>query len=266
MDAGPFTTKNPSHIFVTHNHIDHVGGLPFTLFCNDPKFRFEIHAPEEAEQHIKRYVEAMYELNDLLPPGQFDPTIEKYHFRGHSSTIPSSFRMNVKKIAYEVDVVNCDHTVPTVGYCFSEIRQHLKEEHVGKDRTEIIRMKSEGVEVSEELKVRLFAYICDSSISVLESNPVILQYKIIFIECTFLYPEEEEQARLCKHIHWNQLMPYVISHPSSLFVLFHFTLRHEEEEIINFFENVRRESGINNIKIWVGDTTKDLPSGLSENT
>mmetsp|Transcript_32578 Transcript_32578/g.60868 ORF Transcript_32578/g.60868 Transcript_32578/m.60868 type:complete len:302 (+) Transcript_32578:230-1135(+) len=30
LDAEPASTKNPDHIFITHNHIDHLAGLPFT--------------------------------------------------------------------------------------------------------------------------------------------------------------------------------------------------------------------------------------------
>jgi ribonuclease Z len=268
LDAGPSIRKIPSHIFVTHSHVDHCAGLPFTFFnvTSDPAFRFEVHAPAEAEDNIKRYVAAIYEMNDLLPPGAYDPTMSKYLFRGHSTAGPSSFRLTLHKQLYEVDVVVCHHLVPTVGYCFSEIRQHLKSEYLDTDGETVRQLKLQGVEITEEYKEHLFAYICDTTTAVLELNPNILKYPVIFIECTFLYPDEVEQAKACKHVHWNDLMPFVQAHPDSLFVLFHFSLRQTESEIINFFEDVWRDTGIRNIKIWVGDTRVDLPNGTGLTT
>ena len=92
LDCGPYSLKDPAHIFITHSHIDHVAGLPFTFFSNDPSFRFQVHAPAAAEGHIKRYVGSMFELNDLIPPGRFDPTVQKYHFHGYSEA--TSLRLN----------------------------------------------------------------------------------------------------------------------------------------------------------------------------
>ena len=238
----PVHRQNPAHIFITHNHIDHVAGLPFSLFCNDKAFRFQVYGPAAAEGHIKRYVASMFELNDLLPPGQFDPALEKYLYHGYSEA--SSFRLTIKKILYEVDVVLCDHTVPAVSYCFSEIRQRLKEEHRGKAGPALYELKAAGVAIMEEFKKRLFAFICDSSIAVLEAHPEILKYPVIFIECTFLHPDEIELARKCKHIHWTDLEAYVRRHPDTLFVLIHFTLRHDEATIIRFFQEVRDKTGV----------------------
>ena len=29
LDAGPTSSKNPDHVFITHNHVDHVAGVRF---------------------------------------------------------------------------------------------------------------------------------------------------------------------------------------------------------------------------------------------
>jgi ribonuclease Z len=119
---------------------------------------------------------------------------------------------------------------------------------------EIANMKKAGVSVTCERKVRSFAFICDTAISVLEKYPCILQYPIIFIECTFLYHEELSQCEATKHIHWDHLCPYVQAHPDQLFVLIHFSLRYEENEIIDFFENEKKDKRIGNVKVWAGQT------------
>ena len=92
---------------------------------------FHVHGPQEAEAHIKQYVTAMYELNALSTG--YDPYNDLYQYHGLSGA--SSLRMQFKKHqVYEVDVVECDHTVPSVSYCFSEVRRKLKDEYTGTRR------------------------------------------------------------------------------------------------------------------------------------
>jgi hypothetical protein len=90
--------------------------------------RFHIHGPLEAEAHIKKYVTSMYELNALS--SDYDPYKDLYCYHGHSEAA-SSFRLTLRKQLYEIDIVLCDHSVPTVSYCFSEMRMKLKEEYAG---------------------------------------------------------------------------------------------------------------------------------------
>ena len=69
-----------------------------------------------------------------------------------------------------------------------------------------------------------------------------------------MYPEDFVIAESNKHIHWDQLYPFVQSHSDRLFVLIHFSMRYEDDEIIEFFEKEKKEKGIENIKVWAGQT------------
>ena len=89
---------------------------------------FNIHAPLEAEAHIKTYVAAMFELNSLS--NGYDPYKDLYTFYGYSD--PISVQLKFRKNLYSVDIVLCDHSVPTISYCFSEVRMKLKDEYLGK--------------------------------------------------------------------------------------------------------------------------------------
>ena len=122
------------------------------------------------------------------------------------------------------------------------------------DGNDIAKLKKCGTIVTVKKEVPCFAYICDTYISVLDKYPNILLYPIIFIECTYLYPHEVVLSESNKHIHWNHLCPYIQANVDNLFVLIHFSLRYEENEIIDFFEKEKAEKGINNIKIWAGLT------------
>jgi ribonuclease Z len=121
--------------------------------------------------------------------------------------------------------------------------------------------------VTQEVICPSFAFICDTSIEILVTFPRIVTFPIVIIECTFLYPEERENARETKHIHWEDLRPYVVANPNTIFVLIHFSLRYKEEEIIQFFRSQREEhpeESYDNLKVWAGDTTKSVWDEISE--
>lgn len=248
--SGPQNFNKPSHIFITHTHGDHVASLPFTMIGDENSFhQFQIYAPAEAERHLKKYIAALFEVNSLTDECDM-PVVEWYRFFG--CTESSKFRLTLNKAPYEIDVVLCDHGVPTVSYCFSAVKNKLKEEYVGISGKELAELKKNGAEITKEVVTPTFAFVCDSSIAVLARYPSILSYPVVIIECTFLYPEELENAALTKHIHWEELKPYVLDHPSTLFILIHFSLRYKDEEILEFFV---QQDDIPNIKVWAGEVS-----------
>jgi hypothetical protein len=84
-----------------------------------------------------------------------------------------------------------------------------------------------------------------------EYNQCLEKYGTIFVECTFIGDTEKDkrQAKKTKHMHWSNLQPYIESHPSIDFVLYHFSLRHKPREILDFFAS----TGIPNIIPLVHD-------------
>ena len=69
---------------------------------------------------------------------------------------------------------------------------------------------------------------------------------MIFIECTFLFDDDFELASQKKHIHWKELKPHILAHPDTLFMLFHFSQRYDDEELAAFFE----KEAVDNVKWW----------------
>jgi ribonuclease Z len=230
--------------------------LPFTLIGADElKEQTHIHAPAAAEINLINYINALFEVNSLQPMSELlvrQDNIYVYH--GYDA--PTTFRTTCKNTKLEVSVVLCDHSIPTISYCFSEVKSKLKAEFRDTDGRDIAMLRKSGVAVTEEVVQPALAYICDTSIQVLARYPEVLTYPVIFIECTFLYPEELENAASTKHIHWQDLRRYIETHQETLFVLIHFSLRYKDAEILAFFEmEQEKNDGIGNIKIWAGDTS-----------
>jgi hypothetical protein len=57
-----------------------------------------------------------------------------------------------------VEVIQCDHTVPTVGYGFSERRTKLKEQYSALSGAEIGKLRKTGVEVADIRPARHYYY------------------------------------------------------------------------------------------------------------
>jgi ribonuclease Z len=229
LDAGPQNFSHPSHILITHTHIDHCACLPLTLI-GDETHHSHIYAVDEAGPRILNYISGMFSVN-AMEDCDASPFYTFHGLRAHSR-----FSLTTKKTELEIAVFECDHPIPTISYGFSERKQKLKEEYIGLPGNEIGKLRKDGVGITYEALQKKFAYVCDTSIDVFELNPSILEYPVVFIECTFLFQDEVQNAIQTKHIHWNQLKRFVLQHSEIMFVAFHFSQRYKDREIADFFD------------------------------
>lgn len=244
LDAGPQNFNKPTHIFITHTHIDHVACLPFTMIGDvEGDHIFQIYAIAKAQKYLTNYINAMFSVNAMRQ-------VDAQRWFNYCGLNPNDkFRFTSKNTHLEVEVFECDHAIPTISYGFSEIKQKLKEEYLGLQGKEIAKLKKEGVEITKEVVTKRFTYVCDTSIRVFDTNPQILEYPVIFIECTFLEDDELENAEKTQHIHWQQLKPYVQNNPDKIFILFHFSQRYRDTEISAFFQK-EVDTGLTNLRWW----------------
>ena len=250
LDAGPQSFKKPEHIFITHSHADHIANLPFTLIGDENGDHvFNIYVPKQAETKIKKYICSMFEANalaDNLPVDKW------YSFKGiEKNTEPFNILANKNKI--RVEVISCDHSIPTVSYGLGLIKNKLNPIYKGMSGRELGELRKSGKTITVEVIEKVLAFVCDTSIAVFKRNPCILEYSTVFIECTFISPGEEDVATSKKHIHWNQLKPYVINHPNITFVLFHFSLKYKDEGIKEIMDKEFETHNIKNIELWLPD-------------
>jgi len=245
LDAGPQNFNKPSHIFITHTHIDHIACLPFTMIGDaNGNHIFNIYAHSQAKIYIDNYIKSMFSLNAMT---EVNECVDWYKYNSLNEF--QVFRCTMNKQELEINVFKCDHTIPTLSYGMSEIKQKLKDEYSSLPGKEIGALRKQGVQVTHEVTNKKFAYVCDTTISVFDMNPQILEYEVIFIECTFFMPDELENAVKTQHIHWDHLKKYVIQFPNISFMLFHFSQRYRDEEISIFFQK-EVDNGINNLFWW----------------
>jgi ribonuclease Z len=245
LDAGLQGTSPPHLILLTHGHCDHSHALPMMNINNNNSTI--LYVLNKTAKYTDDYITSLHQLNK---GGQ-------YYGQSGLETRPVEYNqqypVTIKKRNYQIETFKCYHSVPCVGYGITEIRQKLKEEYSELTGKEIGKLRREGIEINCNKQYPLIAYIGDTTIKVLEdiNNKNVFNYPYIIIESTFILPDQIDLAIKNKHIHWQQLIPYVVNHPEITFILIHFSPRYRDQEIIDFFENEKKKLNITNIKAWV---------------
>lgn len=254
LDAGLCEGRRPNTVFLTHTHNDHTADLEFLV---SKPTGVTLYAPEPATDSIQSYVKAKRELNHLAP---FNPALmNPYELRGVQGDDTFFFGKNDN---IHVRVVECAHKIPCVGYAFSEQVRQLKAEYQalkeellaqGKGKEfgqQMASLRKQGVETQEEILAPRFAFLGDTHARVFDQQPWLMDYPVILTECTFLHDSEKERSVANGHTLWSDLLPVVVNHPNTLFVLTHFSLRHSDTDVVQFFETQTQEHNLNNLMVW----------------
>jgi len=257
IDAGLCEGRQPDTVFLTHTHNDHVADIEFLA---GKSTGVDIYVPTEAAPYVDTYIRSRRELNHVAP---FDPELAgalTIHPVGAGDKVTLGKRGN-----YCVRVVECVHKVPCVGYCFSERKTRLKPEFAAlkvemaakgempEFGKAMAAERERGNEVTEEYEVPLFAFLGDTHASVFADNPWLFDYPVLITECTYLDDKERERADRVGHTVWSQLRPVIVDHPETTFVLIHFSLRHSDRQVVDFFDRelvAAKGAQLRNIVVW----------------
>lgn len=227
LDAGLSSYIGINRIFVTHAHSDHIEHICSLARGHRP---VDIYCPREMADSLDatlRSFHAMYGGNPV------------YTIVPCASNDSLSYKLHSRQIS--VEVFQCVHTVPTVGYGFSEWRQKLID---GVDKTKVKELREQGVTVTELKRFPALVYLCDTSIQVFQDERV-FEYSVIMIECTFWSDEYRERADACGHIGWFDLESVVRAHPDNHFAVFHPSKRHTWSEI----KQIVADSQLSNVTV-----------------
>ncbi|NUP48019.1 MAG: MBL fold metallo-hydrolase [Catenulispora sp.] len=256
LDAGLCEGRQVDTVFLTHTHHDHSKDLDY-LAANPAGV--DIYLPADAVPYVESYIRASAELNH---GAAFDPALAGHRLHGVRADDEFAFGRR----GHRVRVVQCEHKVPCVGYAFSQRVRTLRPEfeqlrqaliHQGKEAEFgkiMARTRHEGIEVDEETRRPLFAFLGDTHVDVFERNPWLFDYPVIITECTYLDDAQLERANRVGHTVWSRVQPVIEAHPQTLFVLTHFSLRHSDPEILAFFRRQRQQAGtplLANVLPWV---------------
>jgi len=251
LDAGIVTFKQPHLILITHGHLDHVFALPM-IIINNPD-HIDVFVPQKIKSLTINFVKATMGLSR-----------NKENYKGPNcysimGLNPDEERViNINKRNFVITAIKCTHTIPTHGYIIHELRNKLLPELVGCDKSEIIKRKKQGKDITYKQKYPILAYICDTHTFNVDDR--FKECTTIMIECTFLYEHDVQEAKTKKHMHWKYIEPMVNKFPNKTFILFHFSLKYPDNYINEFFKNAKNNGDIlhNNVVLWLDSGVVDV--------
>lgn len=250
LDCGLESELIPDHVFITHGHADHSKDIPMTLvqlssFKSQQQKKINIFVPIEMTEYVRKYIDAFYVMSKNNPT-------HKAHSKYNLISVEANMRIPIliRNTKYIIEIIKCFHTVPCVGYGFIEVRTRLKQEFRGLNQKELITLKKSGTEIQEEYENPMFCYLGDTNEWVFTNKntfELIKKYPVIMSECTFITPEQIPQAKKKKHIYIETIDEIIKNNLNKTFILYHFSDRYEEQEIIDFFI----KKNYNNVIPWV---------------
>ena len=248
FDAGISSGFSPDYIFVTHTHSDHSANLPFHLYgsrTDISESKSEVFVPEPSFKKFVNLIETNYALG--TGADEDNRTINKICDL-HPVKPHDMFTRYIKNKEFIIEVIECFHTVPCVGYGLIERRKKLQDKYLGLPGKEIKELLTNNVDIYKTVDYPVFCYIGDTSAKVLDAK-TLEKYGTIMIECSFIHDNELDRAKETCHMHWKHLESFVKSHQDITFILYHFSQRYKRNEIKTFFDNLK----LKNVIPWISN-------------
>ncbi len=225
IGRGPDPVISMPHVFITHAHLDHAAGIPF--YAGQRRLQQldggTIYVPAEVADDVR----ALLAIQEKLTGVGFEIAV-----RGLAIGEELQFGRS-----HLVRAHAAPHRVAARGYEFIERRHHLREEFIGVDRDEILRLRREGVKVDEEYRRSILFYTGDTDRGLLEKCDEVFRSEVLMIECSFIGDGHQERAAKYRHIHIDDIADFADRYENDLIILTHFSRRYSNDEIR---EGVRR--------------------------
>ncbi|MFO0868086.1 MAG: MBL fold metallo-hydrolase [Pirellulales bacterium] len=220
LGAQPWDFMGSSWWFISHTHLDHIAALPVyvarrrMMKMEPPTIYLPAHAIEPA-QHILRYFSRLDRSRmpcELVPVNPGD-----------------EFELSREHI---ISAVETKHTVPALGYIVWERRKKLKTEYQQLSGDQIRDLRLSGVEVSEERRLPLLAYLGDSSPAGLDNNPAMFDAEILIAEMTFVAPHHrKDKIHKFGHMHLDDFVERQARFRNGCLIAAHFSTRYHDRQI-----------------------------------
>jgi len=298
VDLPTSSGARPAAILITHGHIDHMNALPMLLRHMEEGDAEPVHvcSPAPILYRLRQFAQLSWAVKvddgDDLPQDYWPPCdserfagdamFEDQRRKWHALIPNATRRLSVgKKGKTEITVqaLQLFHgRCSSIGYLLSipeTQKKKLRPDLLGPNKKEtaanVQQAKARGEEINETVTVpeqSKFAFVLDTTIEALTSvsptSQLILDCPVVMIECTYLEPEKQNEAERRGHIWWGGLLHFVEKGSTDTdthktWVLVHFSLRYNDDEIVSFFADPERSRIVlQNVEESTSDRPPDL--------
>jgi ribonuclease Z len=199
------------NLFLSHGHIDHVGGL-FGLLG----VRGLMQKPNPLRVYLPQEIAA-----DLVDALTVTSRLQRFPLQIEAIALaPGDARCVANNLW--VRAFRTHHPVPSLGYQFVRRVKKLKPAYKALSGPEIAEAKRAEIDLFDDVEHLELCYATDTLIRVLDTNPSMLHSRVLVLECTF-YDERKSLAdsRAGCHIHLDELLEAADRFENEHLVLMH---------------------------------------------
>ncbi len=225
LGAQPWSFMGTDTWFVTHCHLDHVAALPVyvarrRLMKMSPP---TIYLPEVAIEPLEKILRMFTRLDGGRLPCHFVPVRpgdEIELSREHVVTVSAT-----------------EHRVPSLAFIVWDRRRKLKPEFQSKTGNDIRDLRLSGVEVTDEVRVPILAYVGDTAPAGLDRCPALFEARVLITELTFIAPSHrKDKIHKFGHIHLDDLLERRNRFKNELIIAAHFSTRYSLDRIRRYVQ------------------------------